>query len=49
MPPYWNEDLLHSQMLLQPLPKVGGLLWLERLSVMRYRIAAWIAPHDGFE
>jgi len=36
-PPYGYEDLLHSQMLLQRLPKVGGLLLLARLSVMRYK------------
>jgi hypothetical protein len=33
--PHWDEDLLSSRGCLSSHSRIGGLLWLERLSVMR--------------
>lgn len=46
--PHWNEDLLHSQMLLQPLPDRWALVAREVVGY-EVQIAARIPPLDGFE
>ena len=46
--PHWNEDLLHSQMLLQPLPDRWALMAGEVVGY-EVQIAARIPPLDGFE
>ena len=46
--PHWNEDLLHSQMLLQPLPDRWALVAREVVGY-EIHIAARIPPLHGFE